>query len=123
MFIGTHTHKLDQKGRVSVPAPFRSAIGSDFLLSTRGDRACLIGYPSSAAERLVTEDTAPFVEALHVDSDGRILIKQKLREKFLLAADSAQNEAMVVFAGHMSYFSIWRKADWEKEEELLLSRP
>lgn len=40
MFLGTHAPKLDDKGRVILPAKFRAALASGLVL-TRGQENCL----------------------------------------------------------------------------------
>ena len=43
MLIGEYAHTIDSKGRVIVPAKFRSELGERFIL-TKGFDGCLYGY-------------------------------------------------------------------------------
>ena len=47
VFLGTHTHNLDAKGRLAIPARFRDGLGADSVL-TRGADQCLVIYPPDA---------------------------------------------------------------------------
>lgn len=44
MFLGTHTPRLDEKGRLILPAKYRDQM-SDGLVVTRGQERCLVIYP------------------------------------------------------------------------------
>ena len=53
MFLGTHEPKLDEKGRLILPARFRDEL-SEGLVITKGQEHCL--YVFTAAEfALITE--------------------------------------------------------------------
>ncbi len=59
MFLGTHTPRLDDKGRLILPAKFRERLASG-LVVTRGQERCLFIYPSDEFARLVeTAGMAP----------------------------------------------------------------
>ena len=47
MFLGTHTPKLDEKGRVILPAKFRDEL-TDGLVMTKGQERCIVIWTSSA---------------------------------------------------------------------------
>ena len=53
MFFGTYTPKLDEKGRLFLPAKFRDQL-SGGLMVTRGQEHCLYVWPQAEIER-VTE--------------------------------------------------------------------
>ena len=44
MFLGTHTPRLDDKGRIFLPAKYRERMASG-LVVTRGQERCLFIYP------------------------------------------------------------------------------
>ena len=59
MFLGTHTPRLDDKGRLILPAKFRDRLARG-LVVTRGQERCLFIYPSDEFARLVeTAGMAP----------------------------------------------------------------
>ena len=51
MLLGTHTPKLDDKGRVILPAKFRDDLGSGVVV-TRGQERCLYVFSSEEFERI-----------------------------------------------------------------------
>ncbi|GAB2692222.1 MraZ protein [Microbacterium marinum] len=51
MLLGTHTPKLDDKGRVILPAKFRDDLGSGVVV-TRGQERCLYVFSSAEFERV-----------------------------------------------------------------------
>ena len=51
MLLGTHTPKLDDKGRVILPAKFRDDLGAGVVI-TRGQDRCLYVFSSTEFERL-----------------------------------------------------------------------
>jgi MraZ protein len=123
-FLGTHQNRLDAKGRVSVPAPFRASLRrlageaeTPFLvLRPSHQYACVEAWPAPLFEQLSTplerlelfseahDDmaTALFSEAWPIDPDreGRIILPEPL------AAHAGIADA-VVFMGLGRYFQIW----------------
>lgn len=79
LFLSTYINKLDRKGRVSVPAPFRAALAGQ---SFNG----IVAYPS---HRL------PALEACGIDRMDRLAAALDSAEAF---ADSHDDVATVVFA-------------------------
>jgi MraZ protein len=119
-FLGTHLGKLDRKGRISVPAPFRSALqrfGSDVLiLRPSHSLPCIEVHPESEFQRLTSglqrlnafsdqqDDlaTALFTEAhaLQPDGEGRLVLPEPL------VAHAGLTDA-VACLGLGSLFQIW----------------
>lgn len=59
MFLGTHTPRLDDKGRLILPAKFRDRLASG-LVVTRGQERCLYVFPMDEFVRLAeVARTAP----------------------------------------------------------------
>ena len=139
-FVSTYTMKLDAKGRVSVPAPYRQVLAADGfeglycfpapdmpaldaggnrLLSTLESR--LDGLtPYSEAHDLLSTAFYGLSEILRIDGDGRIVLTETLKS---YAGISSQ----VTFVGQAYKFQIWapeRFADYlaearEKAREVL----
>ncbi len=125
MFIGEYNHKIDAKGRVIVPARFQEELGGNFVI-TKGLDGCLYIYPgeewntfleklhslpSSRDTRKLVRSFASSAENAEIDGQGRILIKNSLREAAHLKKD-------VVFAGALSHIEVWDKEMWENENSI-----
>ena len=122
MFLGEFIHTTDSKGRVFIPAKFREALGETFVV-TRGIDNCLSVYPLSEWEKFSARiDAMPLVQARDVrrffysaacdtslDSQGRVLIPQVLREYAKLEKDT-------VVIGVNSYIEIWSQSAWEAKK-------
>lgn len=129
-FMGTHQNKLDAKGRVSVPAPFRTALkgkdetnGTHLVLRPSHQHACIEAWPTpdfaALAEPLnqldvfspEQEDLAAtlYAEAFPVEADkeGRIMLPDEL------VAYAGLTDA-VVFMGMGRIFQIWEPAAAER---------
>ncbi len=129
-FLGTHANRIDAKGRVSIPAPFRTALRSlcregeqPMVLRSSHNYACVEGWPTRFFEELATplqqmqvfgedeEDMAVslYSNAHHVESDkeGRIVLPAVLMQHAGLSD-------MVVFMGLGRKFQIWEPAAAER---------
>lgn len=120
MFLGEYEHSVDVKGRLAVPAKFRSQLESG-LVVTRGFERCLQVYPISQWETLSEKVNALpvgqaeartlrrilFAQAFdtELDKQGRMLLTAALRE-FAGIGDQA------VIAGMGTHFEIWGKDGW-----------
>lgn len=130
-FLGRHQKRIDAKGRVSIPAPFRSVIardGFDVLFCVRSlfhpaveaGGAALIGEIDKALARHDTFSPEHLAlstalmgqgDTLAFDGEGRIVVPDWLRE-----ATGATDE--IVFVGQGIKFQIWapdRFAGFERE--------
>jgi MraZ protein len=122
VFFGTHTPRLDDKGRIVLPAKFRDALG-DGLVVTRGQDRCLYVWPRADFERMTARlsqttgrgrDDRSYVRLLYSgasdeqpDKQGRVTIPPTLREYARLERDC-------VVIGAMDKIEIWDAAGWEQ---------
>jgi MraZ protein len=122
MFMGEHSHSIDAKGRLILPAKFRDELGSSFIV-TRGLEGCLSVYTMEAwqnfAQAMQKFTTSKgnvrafkrfvFGSAAEVEFDrqGRILIPANLREYAKLEKD-------VIVLGTGDKVEIWSKAVFEE---------
>jgi len=94
-FLGTYTHTLDSKGRLTIPARLRDGLGEGLVL-TRGFDRCLILYPqdvwqqqtqlllamprTSEERRIYERWVYGGASEVVLDGLGRILVPDYLRE-------------------------------------------
>lgn len=122
MFLGTHTPKIDDKGRLILPAKFREEL-EDGLVITRAQDRCLAIYPMETFVELTKSiSTAPasvkqvrdYQRMLAAgasderpDKQGRITIPPQLREYAGLQSD-------LVVVGAINRVEIWDAKAWEE---------
>lgn len=120
MFLGTFTPRLDDKGRLILPAKFRDELAAGLVL-TRGQERCLYLFSEQEFAQMhenirrapVTSKQARdylrvFLSGAHAetpDKQGRIVVPQSLREYAGLDRDLA-----VIGAG--SRAEIWDLTAW-----------
>jgi MraZ protein len=135
LFIGTHQNKLDAKGRVSVPAQFRSVLRkmshagegaavATMYLRPSHQNPCIEGWTELGFEALsapvaegynqFSQEHEDFVLALfgdacllESDKEGRVMLPPKL----LAHAGVTEN---VVFIGSRNTFQIWEPEAGER---------
>jgi MraZ protein len=121
MFLGTHEPKLDEKGRIILPARFRDEL-SNGLVITKGQERCLYVFPSNEfsaiTDRLrqapVTEKAArDYMRVMFAgahdevpDKQGRVTIPNGLREYAALEKDC-------VVIGANTRLEIWDSESWK----------
>jgi MraZ protein len=121
MFLGTHEPKLDEKGRIILPARFRDELANGLVI-TKGQERCLYVFPSnefaSITDRLrqapVTEKSArDYMRVMFAgahdevpDKQGRVTIPAGLRTYAGLEKDC-------VVIGANTRLEIWDAQSWE----------
>lgn len=125
MFRGQYFHTIDPKGRLSIPAKFREALGDGAggtLVIANGEH-CLDVYPQEVWERLEAKvRSLPMLqrEAKHftrlylssgvdveIDGQGRVLIPPASREFAGLTKEAA-------LVGGIDRFEIWNRERFEE---------
>lgn len=120
MFLGTHTPRLDEKGRLVLPAKFRDRL-ADGLVVTKGQERCLFVFPADVFDTLATQmQQGPttskaardyirvFLAGAHdetPDKQGRLTIPPALREYAGLTRDCT-----VIGTGNR--VEVWDSAAW-----------
>jgi MraZ protein len=121
MFRGQFEHAIDDKGRLSIPAKFRQALGKEKSLVLTCWNSYLSAFPlgiwrdvenrirSNPTFQEPTRDFLRFVyssaEDAEIDSQGRVLIPQALRLRAGIIKD-------VVLIGVMDQIEMWDKGRW-----------
>jgi MraZ protein len=126
MFLGEYEHTVDNKGRMAVPAKFRSQMDQGAVVS-KGMGTCLSIYTMARWEEKSNELVAgmtsdelrdferriyPSASEIDLDAQGRMVIPAKLRAFALL-----ENEVTVV--GVRDHFEIWSRSTWLAYQERL----
>ena len=120
MFLGTHTPRLDEKGRIILPAKFRDELAEGLVL-TRGQERCLYVFSVPEFERIYQQMSSAPISSKQArdyirvflsgasnekpDKQGRVTIPQTLREYAGLS-----KELTVIGAG--SRAEIWDSSVW-----------
>ena len=119
MFLGTYEPKLDDKGRVILPARFREDMEGGIVL-TRGQEHCIYAFPAQEFEQMTVElrraplsskQARDYVRVLlsgaykEVPDKGRITLPPDLRKYAGL-----DRELTVIGAG--SRAEIWNSQAW-----------
>jgi MraZ protein len=121
MFLGTHAPRLDDKGRLVLPAKFRDALAAG-LVMVKGQEHSVVVWPAaefaSYAERLNEASRSDARVRAHLrvlfsgafdeipDKQGRVTVPPSLR-----AYAGLDRDVMVV--GNGSTFEIWDAGAWE----------
>ena len=130
MFLGTHTPRLDEKGRLFLPAKYREEVAGGVVI-TKSQERCLAVFPAAefarrAAELQLAESTATTPEDKKrtrmrtrqffgsaaddtPDRQGRITVPASLR-----AYASLERDCVVV--GANTRLEIWDAAAWAAYE-------
>jgi MraZ protein len=126
MFLGEYDHTIDTKGRMAVPARFRSQIDRGAVIS-KGMGTCLSVYTRERWDEKSAELAAgktsdelrdferriyPSASEVELDAQGRMSIPAKLRAY-------ARLESEVTVAGVRDHFEIWDRAMWKAYQERL----
>lgn len=127
MLIGSFYHSLQGKGRLAIPARFRTSLGEQPIL-TRGLEPCLQLLPfdiwskltqslgshplESTASRKLRRLIAHQASPIEFDSQGRILIPKTLRGLVGL-------EKKVVIAGSIDWVEIWDRDTYHSHLETI----
>ena len=130
MLRGNSLAKVDEKGRLKLPAAFRSVIeptyGNEFFVtSLRGESARI--YPmqvyADIEERILQASSIPplvtklrnslnfFGQRALMDPQGRILIHPLLRDKADLSGE-------VAVLGQQNFLELWNRSSFEESLKL-----
>ena len=93
LLLGTYTPKIDAKGRMALPAKFRSQLGQGTSMGNKAARDYLRVFLSGAVDQ-------------QPDKQGRVLVPQMLRDYANLGSD-------VVVIGVGTRAELWNKDTWE----------
>ena len=125
MFLGTHRLRLDEKGRLALPARFRPQLEAGVVV-TKGQDRCLYGYTAEAFARLG--------QAVHSVDGGNAVQRRNYQRTFFGSASAedpdkqgritlpaplrmyAGLERDCVVLGTNDHFEIWNAAAYDEWE-------
>lgn len=129
-FMGTFRPRLDEKGRLFLPAKFRDRLAEGVVV-TQGQEKCLVVWPpevfdveaDKAAERSMTDKAARGYQRMFFsggdevvpDKQGRVSISAALREYAGLEKD-------VVVIGVRNRLEIWNPTAWDDYQAAEIQR-
>lgn len=124
MFLGEFSHSLDSKGRLTLPARYRTALEAGLVVTRHPTDRCLMLFPMSEWEKVAEKvNNLPLADSrvsllrrvlfsaaedLVPDRQGRILISQRLREHARIT-----DEILVV--GMSKFVELWNPRTWDEK--------
>lgn len=119
MLFGEYQHSLDAKGRVTIPVKFRDELGDKFFVCKGLGDECLFLLSNEDYKRMYESLTkleankslklirifSAGADEVEYDKQGRILIKQSLRDYAKISKD-------VTIVGTGSRAEIWDTQKW-----------
>lgn len=125
MFIGEYNHNLDDKGRLAIPAKFRSLLKKGGVV-TKGLDNCLFLYTKEQWEKIAQKIAGlPISQSkarsfsrhflasamdLEFDNQGRVTLPEYLRSFATL-------KKKVIITGLYNHLEIWDEDVWNKYKE------
>jgi MraZ protein len=130
VFVGSYTHAIDAKGRISVPRRFLDAFREPseprMFFATQGLDGCVFLFPKHEWEKVVvqvrtsslgSEEARAFsrrffasTRELDIDAAGRILLPKELREYGGIGGEA-------IFVGVDTRIELWSPERWAVQEE------
>ncbi|HUZ90154.1 MAG TPA: division/cell wall cluster transcriptional repressor MraZ [Candidatus Acidoferrales bacterium] len=122
MFAGSYRVRIDEKGRLAIPATFRRQLPEGTYISLGQDQVLAI-YPPEHWQRLASQLQEPFLAqeqralsralfssavACEFDAQGRVSLSQEQRR--LLGIETPATVAVI---GNGAQVEIWALAQWE----------
>lgn len=124
LFVGTHERQLDDKGRLAMPAPFRTHLGEHCYVVFGPDR-CLEVYPAAVFEQIASQlmdrvdrgevsrqrqrVVSSSATLVTLDKQGRVTLDEKARTYAGLSTDQK-----VTVTGNFRLVEIWAPDQFER---------
>lgn len=124
LFVGTHERQLDDKGRLALPAPFRTHLGESCYLVFGADQ-CIDVIPAEVFETMAEQlmervergeaslqrqrAVSASATLVTVDKQGRVKLEEKLR-----TYAGISTEERVVVTGNFKRIEIWSAERFER---------
>ncbi|GAB1265013.1 division/cell wall cluster transcriptional repressor MraZ [Aurantivibrio infirmus] len=126
MFQGSHSINMDSKGRIAMPTRVRESLdticGGRIVITANYKDRCLLVYPEPKWQEIVSQIKAlpntsqaarrlqliviGYANELELDSNGRVLLAQTLR-------DYAGIDKKLMLFGQMDRLELWSAEGWQ----------
>lgn len=122
MFLGTHTPKLDDKGRFFLPAKFRDELAEGLVVTSGQDR-CLAIYPMAtfvaktqqmASAPATVRQVRDFQRMLASSASDEVPDKQGRISVPAVLRDYAGLDKDIVVVGAIDRVEVWNPQAWEE---------
>ncbi|MEE9243715.1 MAG: division/cell wall cluster transcriptional repressor MraZ [Mycobacterium sp.] len=127
MFFGTYTPKLDDKGRLTLPAKFRDTLAGGLMITKSQDHSLAV-HPRAEFEAMVADysgkakrgnpkaraflrSLAASTDEQYLDTQGRITLSAEHRRYANLTKEC-------VVTGSIGSLEIWDAQAWQDYQEL-----
>ncbi len=124
---GEYRHKLDAKGRLSLPSAFRKALPKDLVVTLSPEKDCLFAFASENFDAWVMslfDNVGGFQPGNKEHAHARRLLNSRAKAVELdgsgrigLSADqraSVDLDKEVVLVGDADHFEIWNAKRWDE---------
>jgi len=133
LFLSTFENKIDAKGRISIPAPFRNALARSngglvlypnmlkpFIEGCDTNRMAQYAEAADQLDQSSEDAEAYFAmmasaREMRIDSDGRIMLTEEL-----IACAGLTDDAL--FAGRGKAFEIWQPERYREHNQTIKTR-
>lgn len=120
LFVGTYTPRLDDKGRLTIPAKYREVLSGGVMVTRGQDHSLSVYLKEDFAElvarvrratnanprlRAYQRSLAANTDELRLDAQGRIVLSAEHRRYANLAKD-------LVVIGNVDHLEIWNAEAW-----------
>lgn len=125
MFFGEFEYRVDEKGRVPLPAQFRREIKEGMVVLAQGVEGCITAYPVPEWKKLAAALTSTSVTRsklrklnralfgtafrVQIDAQGRVTLPASLREYAGIEDD-------VAIIGANNCIELWNLGQWAAEK-------
>ena len=134
-FLGNTEVKLDEKGRIFIPANYRKILAQmeskRIIVRRDTDNECLIFYPEptwnnkvaelrdaldewNPDDQLVLMQFMAEAEILEMDTQGRVLLSRKKEEGNRIEDEEVDNT--LLFVGMLDRFALWSPKNFEEKK-------
>ena len=128
---GLYRHKVDAKGRMSLPASFRKVLSTDLVVTRHPDDDCLYVFEPQAFNDWVAGVFEDAFGKFDSSNDLHVRLRRKLKSRavdvsidaagrIMLSADQRAAAGIgkdVVVVGNTGYFEVWDAKRYDEQDD------